>query len=76
MVRNDLKFTVWKIEELNMDRETVRITLSSSLDLKNVCDKIISQNLIGKQKIRKKDICVGLSVWQNKTPKVQMWKSN
>lgn len=62
MGRNDLQFTVWEIEELNMNRETVRITSSSSLDLKNVCDKIISQNLIGKQKIRKKDIYVGLSV--------------
>lgn len=48
IVRNDLQFIVLKIENLNMNRETVRITLSSSMGLKNVCDRIISQNLIGK----------------------------
>jgi hypothetical protein len=53
MVRNYLQLTVWKIEELNMNRETVRVTLSSKFGLEE-CDKIISQNLIGKHKIRKK----------------------
>lgn len=45
-VTNDNQLTVWKVAvELNMNKNTVRLILTKTLDTQKVCTKVVPKSL-------------------------------
>jgi orotate phosphoribosyltransferase-like protein len=61
LVRNDRRLSIRMIvEELNVDRETVRQILTENLKMKKVCAKMVPKNLREDQKLNREEMCLNV----------------
>jgi hypothetical protein len=52
LVRSDRRLTVKMIaDEVNMNRETVRLILTEELGMRKICAKMVPRNLIEQQRV-------------------------
>uniref|UniRef100_A0A8C4QZV8 Mos1 transposase HTH domain-containing protein n=1 Tax=Eptatretus burgeri TaxID=7764 RepID=A0A8C4QZV8_EPTBU len=62
LVRSDGRLTVRLIaDQLNLNRETVRLILTEKLNMRKVCAKMVPKNLSNKQKEGRLQVCSDLS---------------
>jgi hypothetical protein len=60
-VRSDRRLTVKMIaDEVNMNRETVRLILTEELGMKKICAKMVPSNLTQQQRDARLSVCVDL----------------